>query len=423
MSASGSTHSPNRMRVLYVDPDDAFAERVTTILGADTSLDVTVSTVATAERARDVVGDEDVDCIVSAHDLPDADGLDLLESVRSVRPGCPFVLLADEDRNDLAMEALGSEHTEFLRRRADTDDLDRLATRVRGLARFARMQRYLRERHIPFRALVEYSTDLVTIIEPSGTIAYASPSSDYVVGYDPTELVGRSAFDFVHPEDREGVQETFYNAVADPDQIPTVEYRFQHADGSWRYVESRGSNKLEDPAIEGFVVNTRDVTERRRMEEGLRENKTKIQRLHDTASALRDCETIREVCERTVAAAEDILKFDICVVDIEEDGMLPTKAAHGLPPKGTPTLSVEEGLAGKTYRTGESFLVDDTREVADATPQGNYLSAISVPVGDLGVFQAAATEVGAFDEDDRELTELLVAHTSTALDRLERGSA
>lgn len=424
MSASGRTASPDRMRVLYVDPNRNFADRVRASLGSGSGADVTVTTAATAERASEILRTEDVDCVVSANDLPDADGVGLLETVRSVRPGCPFVLIVDEDRTDLAMEALSTEHTAFLRRLGDEEgDLERLATRVYSIAQFGRMQRYLRERKIPFRSLVEYSTDLVTIIEPDGKIAYASPAADYVVGYDPTDLVGRSAFELVHPEDRETVQETFYSAVEEPDQVPTATYRFQHADGSWRYVESRGSNKLEDPAIEGFVVNTRDITQRKRMAQRIRENRNKITRLHDTAAVLRQCDTTTEVCERTVDAAADILAFDICVVDIEEDGRLPTIASKGLPPEGTPTMSVDEGLAGKTYRSGESYLIEDTRQAPDVIPQGRYLSALSIPLSDHGIFQAAATEAGAFDQYDLELAELLGVHVAAALDRVDRDGA
>jgi GAF domain-containing protein len=208
--------------------------------------------------------------------------------------------------------------------------------------------------------------------------------------------------------------------LTSPDPTPAIEYRLRHADGDWRVVESRTSNKLEDPAIEGLVVNTRDITPRKRAEERLRENKAKIERLHDTAAALADCESERAIYERTVEVAESILAFDICVVDVEEDGLLRVAASRGLPEGKSPTLSVEEGLAGETYRTGRSSLVTDTRESAVAMPQGTYLSVLSVPVGDHGVFQAAAEEVDAFDQDDLELAELLVTHTASALDRVER---
>lgn len=113
-----------------------------------------------------------------------------------------------------------------------------------------------------FRAFLENSTDIITVLEPDGTFQYQSPSSERVLGYEPEEVLGETAFEYVHPDDREGVMETFSEAVTDPEMTPTVEYRFRHKNGSWRWLESRGTNQLDNPAIEGFVVNSRDITER-----------------------------------------------------------------------------------------------------------------------------------------------------------------
>ena len=112
------------------------------------------------------------------------------------------------------------------------------------------------------RAFVEESTDVITVLRPDGTIQYESPSVERVLGYEQAALVGENAFEYVHPEDREGLMQTFQAAVADPETTPTAEYRFRHADGSWTWVESRGNNQLDNPAVEGFVVNTRDISDR-----------------------------------------------------------------------------------------------------------------------------------------------------------------
>ena len=97
-----------------------------------------------------------------------------------------------------------------------------------------------------------------------------------------------------------------------------------------------------------------------------------------------------------------------------------TAVSADLPPENMADMSVEEGIAGKTYRTGESIMVEDIGAVDAANPQGPYRSAISVPIGDHGVFQAIAETTHAFDDSDLELAELLVSHTENALDRLER---
>ena len=97
-----------------------------------------------------------------------------------------------------------------------------------------------------------------------------SPSSLGMLGYAPEALVGRSAFEFIHPDDAPLVAAEIEQVFATPGYIGHVEYRFRHADGSWRYLEAFGQTLSPDSADEGLVANTRDVTERRLAEEALR---------------------------------------------------------------------------------------------------------------------------------------------------------
>ena len=156
-----------------------------------------------------------------------------------------------------------------------------------------------------------------------------------------------------------------------------------------------------------------DVTEREQYER-------KLEALHDVATALQAGESVEYVYERTIEASRKILEFDLSVIDVAADGVLRNVAlSEDIPERATSELSIEEGIAGKTYRTGESLLIDDILAHPEAEPQGPFRSGISVPIDDHGVFQAVAEQPGAFDESDLELAELLVSHTESALDRLE----
>ena len=125
-----------------------------------------------------------------------------------------------------------------------------------------------------FRSLIENTTDIITIMEADGSIRYQSPSIERILGYKPEELAGRNAFEFMHPDDVDRIRKIFAEALIRPGHIESVEYRFRHKDGSWRTLEGIGKNLLEDPAVRGVIVNSRDITERKRMDEALR----KIQR-------------------------------------------------------------------------------------------------------------------------------------------------
>lgn len=118
-----------------------------------------------------------------------------------------------------------------------------------------------------YRTLIAESLDLVTVLDPDGTISYESPSVRTVLGYDPDERVGQSATDYIHPEDRARVVETL--AATDPGDDEQVEFRIRAADGTWRWLEARGRNLVEDPIVGGVVVNSRDVTDRKHREQQL----------------------------------------------------------------------------------------------------------------------------------------------------------
>ena len=93
------------------------------------------------------------------------------------------------------------------------------------------------------RSVVENSSENVTVVDPDGTLRYASPAFGRMLGYDPEEAVGTmNVLDHVHPEDLSHVLEETQKALLDGGVTTNkAEYRFRHKDGSWRWVESVGT--------------------------------------------------------------------------------------------------------------------------------------------------------------------------------------
>jgi PAS domain S-box-containing protein len=238
-----------------------------------------------------------------------------------------------------------------------------------------------------------------------------------LTGYTAADLEGgevRWGEEVIHPEDSGPLWDVVQAALDDDGTFQTT-YRIVTADGRPRWVWERGRGVYDDQgdleALEGFVT---DVSARKEREQALTG-------LHSIAVDLATLDSVEAICERTVEASENVLDFDLSIIDIEVDGDLRKAAiSEEIPLADTRTMSVDEGLAGKTYRTGESTLAADLRDVEAADPLGPYRSCISIPLGEHGVFQAVAEEAAAFDESDLELAELLVSHTTSALDRLER---
>ncbi len=139
----------------------------------------------------------------------------------------------------------------------------------RAFAELAGEQRALAASEARFRALVEHSSDLVLVMDADGVIRYISPSITRLLGHSPAELLGSDGFTVVHPDDAPRVGRHFAEALAAPGATPPIELRVRHRDGSWRHVESVGANLLDDPAVGGVVINSRDVTERKAAEAAL----------------------------------------------------------------------------------------------------------------------------------------------------------
>jgi len=120
-----------------------------------------------------------------------------------------------------------------------------------------------------FRSLIENASDIITILNTDGTVCYISPSLEHVVGFKPSELVHRNIFEYVHPEDVSAARDLFTRTIQNPDIALSTELRLLHNDGSWRILELVCQNMMENEAVKGVVVNSRDITSRKKVEEEL----------------------------------------------------------------------------------------------------------------------------------------------------------
>ena len=137
---------------------------------------------------------------------------------------------------------------------------------VTGQRRAEAAARSSEERH---RALVQHSTDTITILDTEGTVLYQSPSFTSNLGFEQGATIGTSVLDLIHPEDRRRAEILFRRAATRTGEFGTVEFRCRHADGHYVYVEAVGSNMSDNPWIRGIVLNSRDITERKRAEVAL----------------------------------------------------------------------------------------------------------------------------------------------------------
>ncbi len=125
-------------------------------------------------------------------------------------------------------------------------------------------------------ALLEYSRDIIVVVDETGHITFVSPAIREILGYDQVEISGELVTDYVHPSDREDVRNRFLDLLERPgDSTERFTHRFEHADGDWVWLETVGSNRA-DTALDGFVFNSREITDRREREAELRRMKRAV---------------------------------------------------------------------------------------------------------------------------------------------------
>lgn len=111
-----------------------------------------------------------------------------------------------------------------------------------------------------FRHLVQNSSDIIEVLDHTGKIIYVSDQVERILGWAPSRVVSKNAFDGIHPEDRDAVIELFSLGIQQPGIQLEANYRYRHAEGHWVYLHAIGVNYLSDPVISGVVLNIRDVT-------------------------------------------------------------------------------------------------------------------------------------------------------------------
>ncbi|WP_254810410.1 PAS domain S-box protein [Natronosalvus amylolyticus] len=285
------------------------------------------------------------------------------------------------------------------------------------------LDRAARERELQRKkAVIETVGDSVYALDTDGRFVTVNDTLTGITGYSRDELLGEHVSMVLDEADLErGKMALEALLESDLDAVRRYDVTVRTKAGEKIPCEVNTTVRATEGEVTGSVGIVRDVSDRKLMERELIQRKAKMEKLHEIASRLEECTSPEQVYELTVETAEDVLEFDVCVVDSAQDGHLVTEAVSSdIHEDGfSNRTTINDGIAGKTYRTGETYRVGDLDNDEDASPEREeYQSVLSVPIGTNGVFQAVSTEPEAFGREDQELTELLVSHVTNALDRL-----
>ncbi len=259
--------SRDSIKILLVDDDEEEYILTSSLVTDFEKENYELSWIETYDEALEVMSQNTHDICLVDYRLGEKNGLELLQE--AIPNGCraPIIMLTEEENSDLDKKAIQAGFADYIVKGSlEPLLLERMIghalERKRKEAELAQRERY-------FRALIENSSETITIVDRDGIVYYKSPSVFRALGFQPDELIGKSVFAFIHPDDREQVKNVFKKSLEKPRDIFSTEYRHQDKSEGWHILESVWQNLLDDSVVEGVVINTRDITERNRLEEQL----------------------------------------------------------------------------------------------------------------------------------------------------------
>jgi diguanylate cyclase (GGDEF)-like protein/PAS domain S-box-containing protein len=251
------------------------------------------------------------------------------------------------------------------------------------LHRLKDSMRELRRHENRFRSLVQHASDLTLLVDADGTVRYASPALRDLLGVEPREAVGRPVGEVLRPDDLLAAGRLLDQVIANPGSDVRQPLRVHHVDGSRRWLEALATNRLDDPSVGGVIINVRDMTEARVLEERLRHQAT-----HDALTGLPNRVLLNERAQllrhepQLPGRYEAVLMLDLDDFKAVNDALghragdrLLTAVAERLRRSVRPT-DVVARLGGDEFVV---LLGDTTREGAVATAQ-RILDALAAPV-------------------------------------------
>lgn len=268
--ASEATVSRKSIHVLLVEDEEAHAELIRRAFEARAEL-MSLTVATTLREARQLLAESTPDLALIDLVLPDGKGIELLPE-EGAPAEHPIVIMTSHGDEEIAVEAMRAGALNYVVKTGET--LANMPQIVEGAMREwghiverRRAEEALLASEEHYRSLLENALDIITEVDEQGTIHYASPSIERVLGYSPRDRVGTNMFGLIHPDDRESVIRSVFAAFDEPGATQFFESRYRHRDGSTRILESVASTHRDALGKARGVINSRDVTDRKHAQE------------------------------------------------------------------------------------------------------------------------------------------------------------
>jgi diguanylate cyclase (GGDEF)-like protein/PAS domain S-box-containing protein len=276
------------------------------------------------------------------------------------------------------------------------------------------------QRSEQFRSLVHNASDLITVVDVEDVVLYQSPSAERLIGLASDDVVGSNYLDLVDPQDRASLRSLLGSVVGSPEEARTAEYRVHHADGSSRYMESIVSNLIDDPKVRGLVLNTRDVTDRKMLEEELAH-----QAFHDSLTGLSNRAVFLDRVNHALArSARHGQRLAVLLLDLDGFKTINDSLGHDVGDELLVAVGARIQACARTSDTvarlgGDEFAVlleDDVDDPRSRSAADRLLNELSMPfsVGSREVFIGASIGIAVTGGGNGQ-TDELIRNADTAM--------
>lgn len=253
----------NKIRTLLVDDDKNLLTSMFDILEFK---GFEVFRFTKGKEALESINKQPVDVALIDLRLEDISGLDLLEEIKRRSPNTECILLTGYASQNSAIDAIRYGAFGYFQK---PFDIDQVILSIQQAGQKCQAAEALAASEQRLRALIENGRDNIILLSIDGKVFWGSPSLSTVWGYQEQEIFGRDFLEVIHPDDKEMLSNSFAKLIKEPGVSSDQQYRMRRGDGEWRWVEATAVNLLEDPSVRGIVVNFRDITERKEINDHL----------------------------------------------------------------------------------------------------------------------------------------------------------
>lgn len=412
-------------RILYVENDSRFLDIAREVVQRHSSAPK-LEIVRDGESALTALESDTFDCVVSASQLPEQNGVELVETLRSQFPSLPIILFPADGSEELASAAIEAGVTDYVPKCTEHGQFEQLLNRV-GAALDEEVTACLDGPYGKarlFDVLFEQSPDLINFHDESGMLVAVNDQACELTGYDRETLLGMPVWEIDKAIDPPEARESW--RTMDIGGTMRLEREYTRKDGSTvpvsvQVVKFRfGSENL-------FFVVARDITEQKNRERELSRYTTTLEQLQEKTQTLLEATAADEAAAIALEGIDDVLNYDVAgmwLVDEDGDRLTPievTNAGSELIEQPPTYTRSEPSLSWGVFEEGGTRVIDDvSRHPECYNPETPIESELIVSLGGFGILNIGSTTPGAFDDEDAMIVELWADTVTTVFDRIER---